>query len=124
MGAEQEQHNRDAEEKLLGRGVLGAIVNLLPHIEVVKGAAVEFKWNAAHVVEHDVRPDHVGYVGQCPRRLLRDAGNHVVKDLEAGYQDKVNGPCSYTKRHVSIVFLPLGPRLATGPCYWRSLRAT
>lgn len=94
MRAEQKQHNGYAEEKLLGWGVLGAIVNLLPHVEVVKGATVEFKRNAADVVEHDVRADHVGYVGQCPRGLLRDAGDHVVKDLEARYQDKVNGPCS------------------------------
>lgn len=54
VSAEQEQHNRYAEEELLRRGVLGTIVNLLPHVEIVEGATVEFKGHAAYVVEHDV----------------------------------------------------------------------
>lgn len=54
VSTEQEQHNRYAEEELLRRRVLSTIVDLLPHVEVVEGATVEFKGHSAYVVEHDV----------------------------------------------------------------------
>lgn len=66
MGAEEKQHNGHAEKKLLGWRVLGAVVDLLPHVEVVEGAAVELEGYAADVVEHEVRAEHVGNVGQRP----------------------------------------------------------
>lgn len=52
--AKQEEHNRDAEKELLGWSILGSIVDLLPHIEVVKGATVELEGDAADVMKHDV----------------------------------------------------------------------
>lgn len=66
MRAEQEQDNGHAEQELLGRRVLGSVVNLLPHVQVVVGTAVELKGDAPDVVEHDVRADHVRDVGQRP----------------------------------------------------------
>ena len=63
---EQEEHDGHAQEELLGRGVLVAVVDLLPHVQVVVGAGVEFKGDAAHVVEHQVGAKHVGDVGEGP----------------------------------------------------------
>lgn len=63
VGTEQEQDNRHAEEELLGGRVLVAVVDLLPHVEVVVGAGVELEGHALHVVEHEVRAEHVGDVG-------------------------------------------------------------
>lgn len=61
--AEQEQHNGDAEEELLGWRILSPIVDLLPHVQVVVCSAVEFEGHASDVVEHDVGAHHVGNVG-------------------------------------------------------------
>lgn len=94
VGAEEKQRNWDTEEKLLGGRVLGTVVDLLPHVKVVKGTAVEFERHAADIVKHQVRAEHVGHVGEGPRSLLGDAGNDVVEDLEARDQDNVDGPCS------------------------------
>lgn len=66
MSAEQEQANRNAEEKLFGRGVLVAIINLFPHVQVVVGAGVEFKRHTAYVMKHDIGAEHVDYVGKRP----------------------------------------------------------
>lgn len=52
--AEEEEYDGDREEELLGGGILGAIVNLLPHVEVIEGSAIEFEWNTSDIVEHDV----------------------------------------------------------------------
>lgn len=57
--AQKEQDDGHTEEELLGRRVLRAIVDLLPHVEVVVGATIELERCAAHVVEHYVRTDHV-----------------------------------------------------------------
>jgi len=92
VGAQQEQHDGHAEQELLGGSVLCAVINLLPHVEVVKGAAVRVEWHAAHVVEHDVRAHHVCDVGQRPGCLLRHAWDAVVKDLEEYNDDDVDGP--------------------------------
>lgn len=54
MSAEEKQRDGDAEEELFGRRVLSSIVDLLPHVEVVKGAAVEVKGNAADMMEHEI----------------------------------------------------------------------
>lgn len=66
VGAEEEEQNRHAEQKFLGGGVLVAVVNLLPHIEVVVGPGVEFKWNAPHPVKHEEGSEHVADVGEGP----------------------------------------------------------
>lgn len=72
--AQQEQRNGHEQQELLGRGVLVAVVYLLPHVEVVVGARVEVEGHALHVVEHQVAAGHVGDVGQRPGGLLRHAG--------------------------------------------------
>lgn len=94
MGAQEEKRDRYAEKKLLGWSVLSAIVDLLPHIQVVEGSAVELERYAANVVEHDVRANHVGNVGQRPRRFLGDTRNDIEEDFEASDYDDVDGPCS------------------------------
>lgn len=81
VGAQEEEHDRDAEQEFLGGSVLGPIIDLLPHVQVVIGTPIELEGNSADIVEHDVRAKHVCYVGQCPRGLLRHAGDDVVEDL-------------------------------------------
>ena len=83
MRAQEEQHDGHAKQEFLGRCVLCAVIDLLPHVQVVVGPPVELEWHAADVVEHDVGTDHVRDVGQCPRRLLRNTGHDVVEDFEA-----------------------------------------
>lgn len=102
--AKQKEDDGHGEEELLGRSVLGAVVDLLPHVEVVEGAGVELEGHAADVMEHDVRPKHVRDVGERPRRLLRYAGHDVVEDLEAGDQDKVDRPgtCGEKSQYIYI----------------------
>lgn len=106
MGAQQKEHNGNTKEKLLGGRVLGTVVDLLPHVEVIEGTTIEFEGDSSDIVEHDVGADHVGNVGKRPRRLLRDAGDDIVKDLEGCYQNKMNGPRSYV--HMLAVVFP-GP---------------
>ena len=92
VGADEEEQDGHAEQELLGGGVLGAVVDLLPHVEVVVGPRVEVEGHALHVVEHEVRAGHVGDVGHGPRRLLRHAGHRVVHDLEQRDQHEVDEP--------------------------------
>lgn len=66
MGAQEKEHNGNTEEELLGGRVLSTVVDLLPHVEVIEGTAIEFEWNSSDIVEHDVGADHVGNVGQGP----------------------------------------------------------
>lgn len=66
MRAQEEEDDGHTEEELLGRGVLGAVIDLLPHVEIVVRSPVELEWDAADVVEHDVRAKHVRDVGQRP----------------------------------------------------------
>lgn len=94
MRTQEEEHNRNTEQEFLGRCVLCAVVDLLPHIQVVVSTAVEVEWHAADVMEHDIRAEHVGYVGQRPRSLLRDTWYHVPKDLQRNDQDNVDSPRS------------------------------
>ena len=92
--AQEKQDNRHAQQELFRRRVLVAVVDLLPHVQVVVGAGVELKRHAAHVVEHDVGAGHVGDVGQRPGRLLRHAGDDVEQDAEGEDQHHMDGPCS------------------------------
>lgn len=92
VSADKEQCDWHTKKELLGRRVLCPVINLLPHVEVVKGAAVEIERNTADMVEHDVGAKHVGHIGKGPRRLLRDTGDGVKDNLGAENQDKMNGP--------------------------------
>lgn len=94
MCAEKEQHDRNAEKELLGRGVLCAIVNLFPHVQVVKSTTIEFKWYTTDIMEHDVRAKHVCHVGQSPRRLLRDTGDNIVENFQRCDENNVDSPSS------------------------------
>ena len=77
MRAEEKQHYRHAEKELLRGGVLISIVDLLPHVQVVVGTSIEFEWHAADIVEHEIGAEHVGDIGQGPRRFCGDTGNDV-----------------------------------------------
>lgn len=92
MRAEEEEADGDAEQELLGRGVLVPIVDLLPHVEIVVGTGVELEGDAPHPVEHEEGTEHVADVGERPRGLLGDTGDDVVEDLEGDDQDEVDGP--------------------------------
>ena len=92
MRAHKEQHNRHTEQVLLRRRELLLIVNLLPHVEVVVGAAVEVEGDAADPVEHEVGAGHVGEVCESPANFLGDAGDNVEEDLEAEDEDWVDEP--------------------------------
>jgi len=66
VGAEQKQPNRHAKKELFGGRVLRPVVDLFPHVEVVKGAAIELEGHAADVMEHEVRAKHVRDICQSP----------------------------------------------------------
>lgn len=53
MGTEEKQENRHAEQKLLGRGILIPIVDLLPHVEIVIGTSIELKRDTPHPMKHN-----------------------------------------------------------------------
>lgn len=106
MCANQEQHNWYAEQELFCGRVLVAIVNLLPHVEVVKGSGIEVEGDSAHVVEHEVRSRHVGEVDQGPRCFLRHAGHDVEQDLAEEDEDDVDGPRAWICRSALVLCLP------------------
>lgn len=92
--AQEEQHDRHAEQEFLGRRVLGSVVDLFPHVQVVVCPSIEFKRHSSNVVEHEVRSSHVRDVRQRPGCLLRHARHDVVEDLETHDENEVNRPCS------------------------------
>jgi hypothetical protein len=92
VSAKEEEHNRDAEQELLGGRILVTVVDLLPHIEIIVGTGVEFEWDAPHPMKHEEGSEHVADVGEGPRGLLRDARDDVVEDLEGSDTDEMNGP--------------------------------
>lgn len=102
MRAKEEKHDRNTEKELFGGRVLSTIVDLLPHIQVVEGSAVEFKRNTTYVMEHNVRAKHVRHVGQRPGSLLRHTGDDVVENFESCNQNDVNGPGSCIKIKMSV----------------------
>lgn len=117
MRAEQEQQDGYYEQELLRRRVLVPIVNLLPHIQVVVGAGVEFEGHALHPVEHKVRAEHVGDVCERPGGFLRDAGDGVEEDLEGKNEDYVYCPCTWIETSLAKLYtifkLPLGKNWGT-----------
>lgn len=60
VGTEKKQHYRHTEKEFLCRCVLSAIVDLLPHIEVVVSASVKFERYSSDPMEHEERAEHVG----------------------------------------------------------------
>ena len=92
MRAKQKQQYRHYQQEFLCRRILIAVIDLLPHVEVVVGAGVELEGHALHPVEHEVGPEHVGYVGERPRCFLRDARDDVEEDLEGDYEDDMDCP--------------------------------
>lgn len=94
VGAEEEQDNGHAEEEFLRRSILVAIVDLLPHVQVVVCTRIEFEWDTPHPVEHQEGTKHVGDVGESPRHLLRDAWNNIVEDLEGDDENEMDCPGS------------------------------
>ena len=94
MCADEEQRNGDEEQEFLRGGVLVAVVDLLPHVEVVVCARIEVKGHAAHVVEHEIGPGRVREVDKRPGRLLRHAWDDVKEDLADEDQHEVDYPCA------------------------------
>lgn len=66
VGAEKEEHDGYGEQELLGGGVLVAVVDLLPHVEVIVGTSVELERDAPHPMEHEERAEHIADVGESP----------------------------------------------------------
>lgn len=91
--AEKEQHDRHAEQELLGGCVLGSVVDLFPHVQVVVCPGVKFERDSSNVVEHEVRSSHVRDVRQSPGCLLRHTRHDIVEDLETHDEDEVDCPC-------------------------------
>ena len=77
MRAQQKQGNGYEQQKLFGGRILVAVVDLLPHVEVVVGAGVEVKGHALHVVKHYIGAGHVEDVGEGPASFLRHARKGV-----------------------------------------------
>lgn len=108
VSAEEEEHDGHAEQKLLSRSILIAVVDLLPHVEVIVGTGVEFERDAPHPVEHEEGAEHVADIGQGPRGLLRDDRHDIVEDLEECDQYKVDGPGTCSRDTCQLVFKVLG----------------
>lgn len=94
VGGDEEQANRHAEQKLLCGCVLVTVVNLLPHGQVVESASVELKGDSGNVMEHDVRANHVGDVGECPGQLAGHARDEIEADLENANDEEMHSPCA------------------------------
>lgn len=90
--AKQKQNDGYSQQKLLGRGVLISIVDLLPHIEIVISSSVEFEGDASDVVKHEVGAGHVGDVGESPGDFLRHAGYDIEENLEADDENWMDSP--------------------------------
>lgn len=54
MGAEKEEHDGYTEEELLRRRILIAMIDLLPHVEVVVRSRVEVEGYPSYVMEHQI----------------------------------------------------------------------
>ena len=92
--AQQEQDDGGDQEEFLGRRVLVPVVDLLPHVQVVVGARVKLEGHPLHVVEHQVRAEHVRDVGQRPGGFLAER-ERAEENFQQRYQQDVDRPCSY-----------------------------
>lgn len=115
MGADQKEHYWDGEEEFLRGSVLVAIINLLPHVQVVIGTRIEVEWHAADVVEHEVGSGHVREVDECPRGFLRHAGDNVEEYLADEYQNYVDSPSTCMLSVMSICGCGGGRTLCIDP---------
>jgi hypothetical protein len=95
MRAEEKQYDGHRKQKLLRRCILIAVVDLLPHVQVVVCAGIKLEWHAPDPVKHQVGACHIRYVRQSPRYLLRDAGDDVEEDLQSEDNDRVYCPSAY-----------------------------
>ena len=95
MRTEKEKHNGHAQKELFGWRVLVAVVDLLPHVEIVVCASVKLERHASDPVEHEVGSEHVDDIGEGPRHLLRHARHYIKENLEASNQDEVDCPGTY-----------------------------
>lgn len=66
VSTEKEKHNWYAQEELFSRRVLVTIVDLLPHVQIVVRPSIELEWYASDPVKHQIGPEHVDDVGECP----------------------------------------------------------
>ena len=66
VSTEKEKHNWDAQEELFSRGVLVAVVNLLPHVQIVVCPSIEFERYASDPVEHEIGTEHADDICECP----------------------------------------------------------
>jgi hypothetical protein len=103
VSTEKEKHNGYAEKELFGRRILVAVVDLLPHVQIVVCARVKLERHPSDPVEHEVGSEHVDDIGEGPRHLLRHPRHYVEKNLEAGDQDKVDGPGTYRFATMSVL---------------------
>ena len=103
--ADQEKAYGHGEQELLCGRVLVAIVDLLPHVQVVVCAGVELERHTPHVVEHEVAAEHVGNVDHGPGGLLRNGGDDVVENFEQQDDHDVDRPRAF---HVHPVRVQVG----------------
>lgn len=94
MGTEEEERDRDAQQEFFGRGVLVTVIYLLPEVEIVVGASIEFERNTTDVVKHEIGAEHIRDVGERPGSLLRHSRNDIEKDFERYDKDEMYSPCS------------------------------
>ena len=92
VSTEKKKNDGYAQQELLRRRILVAIVDLLPHVEIIVCSCVELEWYTLNVMEHQVGAEHVGYVCQRPRSLLGHPRNDVVEDLKDNNEYGVNEP--------------------------------
>lgn len=67
---EKKQNYGNTEEELFSWCILGSVVNLFPHVEIVVSTGIELKGNTSDIVEHEVGAHHICNVNQGPRSFL------------------------------------------------------
>jgi hypothetical protein len=66
VSTKKEKHDWYAQEELFSRRILVAIVDLLPHVQIVVCASVELERYASDPMEHEIGPEHVDDIGKSP----------------------------------------------------------
>jgi hypothetical protein len=87
MCAEKEQNDWDTEEKFLRGCVLGPIINLFPHVQIIVRPSVELEWHSSDPVKHEERSKHIGDIRHGPRRLLGHSGDYIKENLQSSNQN-------------------------------------
>jgi hypothetical protein len=112
MRAHKEQTYRHSQEKLLRRCVLRAIIDLLPHVQIVECSGIELERHTPHPVEHQITAEHVADVCESPGGFLRHGWDDVVNDLKKEDQDYVDNPGTCIVSIVTKPYLPACPYLS------------